>query len=107
MNISKDFLTTGEVAVLFSVSPDTALRWARNGKIPSIRTPGGHYRIYRTQLLSLISEKISHDDNQSAFQYCWEFHSKSGKKQEMVLSMGHYIPERFIIVIYRIKEKVT
>lgn len=39
-----DYLSTGEVARLFGVSPSTATRWARTGAIPTIRTPGGHYR---------------------------------------------------------------
>jgi excisionase family DNA binding protein len=33
-----------EVAKLFLVSPSTVTRWARQGKIPVLRTPGGHYR---------------------------------------------------------------
>lgn len=33
-----------EVARLFLVSPSTVTRWARQGKIPVLRTPGGHYR---------------------------------------------------------------
>ncbi len=37
-------LTPGEVAVMFRVSPKTVTRWARAGKIPAIRTVGGHRR---------------------------------------------------------------
>ena len=33
-----------EVADLFHVSPSTVTRWARQGRIPVYRTPGGHYR---------------------------------------------------------------
>ena len=39
-----DYFSTGEVARLFGVSPSTVTRWARTGAIPTIRTPGGHYR---------------------------------------------------------------
>jgi excisionase family DNA binding protein len=38
------FLSRGQVAGLFGVSASTVTRWARTGMIPSIRTPGGHYR---------------------------------------------------------------
>lgn len=42
------FLTRTEVATLFGVSASTVTRWARSGLLPSVRTPGGHYR-YRAQ----------------------------------------------------------
>lgn len=38
-------LRTGEVARLFQVSERTIAEWARRGRIPSVRTPGGH-RLY-------------------------------------------------------------
>ena len=38
------FLSRGQVAGLFGVSLSTVTRWARTGMIPSVRTPGGHYR---------------------------------------------------------------
>ncbi len=37
-------LTPGEVAQLFRVDPKTVTRWARDGKLSSMRTPGGHRR---------------------------------------------------------------
>ncbi len=39
-----DRLTRREVAAIFHVSPSTVTRWAREGKVPAKRTPGGHYR---------------------------------------------------------------
>jgi excisionase family DNA binding protein len=39
-----ELLTSSQVARLFGVSPSTVNRWARNGLIRCIRTPGGHYR---------------------------------------------------------------
>ena len=41
---SREFLSRGEVARLFGVSPSTVTRWARSGLVASVRTPGGHYR---------------------------------------------------------------
>ena len=38
------FLSRGQIAGLFGVSLSTVTRWARTGMIPSLRTPGGHYR---------------------------------------------------------------
>jgi excisionase family DNA binding protein len=42
------FLTRRDVARLFGVSASTVTRWARTGLLPSVRTPGGHYR-YRAE----------------------------------------------------------
>ena len=42
-----ELLTPSEVAVLFRVDPKTVTRWARAGKIASLRTVGGHRR-FRT-----------------------------------------------------------
>lgn len=37
-------LRTREVAMLFQVSERAVTDWARRGRIPSVRTPGGHRR---------------------------------------------------------------
>ena len=36
-------LTTNEVAEIFDTTPATVRRWARLGRIPYIRGPGGRY----------------------------------------------------------------
>ncbi len=37
-------LTPGQVAALFRVTPKTITRWAEAGKLPVVRTLGGHRR---------------------------------------------------------------
>ncbi len=37
-------LRTREVALLFQVSERAVTDWARKGRLPSVRTPGGHRR---------------------------------------------------------------
>jgi excisionase family DNA binding protein len=37
-------LTPAEVAALFRVDPKTVTRWAKTGKLSSVRTLGGHRR---------------------------------------------------------------
>ena len=37
-------LRTREVALLFQVSERAVTDWARRGRLPSMRTPGGHRR---------------------------------------------------------------
>jgi len=50
-----DLLTPGEVALLLRVDPRTVSRWARAGRIPSIRTLGGHRRFRRSDLAPYLS----------------------------------------------------
>ena len=45
-----DLMTPGEVARAFSVDPMTVTRWARAGKLATIRTPGGHRRYSRAEV---------------------------------------------------------
>lgn len=49
-------LTPGEVAALFRVDPKTVTRWAQAGKIPSIRTLGGHRRFRTDDVQNLLSQ---------------------------------------------------
>lgn len=46
-----------EVAVLFNVKVPTVVEWARTGKLPATRTPGGqHYRFRRSDVEALLSD---------------------------------------------------
>ena len=47
------FLSRSQVAEMFSVSPSTVTRWADDGKLPYIRTLGGHRRYVRKSILRL------------------------------------------------------
>jgi excisionase family DNA binding protein len=47
-------MTPGEVASLFRVDPKTVSRWAISGRIPSVRTPGGHRRFRETDVRALL-----------------------------------------------------
>ena len=46
-------LTPGEVAALFRVTPKTVTRWAEAGKLPVVRTLGGHRRFPASQVLAV------------------------------------------------------
>ena len=49
-------LTPGEVAALFRVDPKTVTRWAKTGKLSSIRTLGGHRRFPQTEVEDRLRE---------------------------------------------------
>ncbi len=52
-------LTPAEVAELFRVDPKTVTRWARAGKLSSIRTLGGHRRYWESEVLRLLEASRS------------------------------------------------
>jgi len=59
MNGQENLLTPAEVAALFRVDPKTVTRWAKAGKLTSIRTLGGHRRYKESEvriLLKVITE---------------------------------------------------
>ena len=49
-----ELLTPAEVAALFRVDPKTVTRWAKAGKLNSIRTLGGHRRYRAVEVRSLL-----------------------------------------------------
>ncbi len=51
---SEALLTPSEVATLFRVDPKTVTRWAKAGKLTSIRTLGGHRRYRESEVRSLL-----------------------------------------------------
>ena len=51
---AEKLLTPSEVAALFRVDPKTVTRWAKAGKLSSIRTLGGHRRYRESEIRELI-----------------------------------------------------
>lgn len=49
-----ELLTPSEVAALFRVDPKTVTRWAKAGKLTSIRTLGGHRRYRASEVYTLL-----------------------------------------------------
>ena len=47
-------LRTREVALLFQVSERAVTDWARRGRLPSVRTPGGHRRYPAVAVRALL-----------------------------------------------------
>lgn len=53
-NEADTLLTPSEVAALFRVDPKTVTRWAKAGKISSIKTLGGHRRYRESEVRKLL-----------------------------------------------------
>jgi excisionase family DNA binding protein len=51
-----NYLRTAEVADILHVSPKTVSRWAKEGKLPFLRTLGGHRRYPAAAILQLADE---------------------------------------------------
>ena len=55
MSEQETLLTPSEVAALFRVDPKTVTRWAKAGKLTSIRTLGGHRRYKESEVTALLN----------------------------------------------------
>ncbi len=109
--MSSKLLTTGQAAKLCSVTPDTILKWIRSGRLQATRTPGGHHRVSKRELLKVLGgerengERAFSKAKRHPFRYCWEFNGKgkllSGCKECIVYIMR---AKRCYQVIERAKE---
>jgi excisionase family DNA binding protein len=54
VSAKEKLLTPSEVASLFRVDPKTVTRWAKAGKLTSIKTLGGHRRYRESEVLVLL-----------------------------------------------------
>jgi excisionase family DNA binding protein len=52
-------LTPAEVAAMFRVDPKTVTRWAKAGKLSSIRTLGGHRRYRESEIKGLLQDSTT------------------------------------------------
>jgi excisionase family DNA binding protein len=50
------YLLPAEVADLLSVSPKTVSRWAKEGKLPFMKTLGGHRRYPEAEVRKLLNQ---------------------------------------------------
>ncbi len=55
-SINGHLLRTADVAALFQVSERTVSDWARRGRIPSVRTPGGHRRYPADEIHRILEQ---------------------------------------------------
>jgi excisionase family DNA binding protein len=54
---AEHLLTPSQVGQLMGVEGRTVTRWAREGRVAAITTPGGHHRFRRSDVDDLINER--------------------------------------------------
>ena len=54
---ARDDLSALETARLTGVDKSTVVRWLQENKIAGWRTPGGHWRVPRTEVARLLNSK--------------------------------------------------
>lgn len=52
--MTEELLTSKEVGETFRVDPKTVTRWVKAGRLTAIRTPGGHLRFRKSEVIQLI-----------------------------------------------------
>jgi excisionase family DNA binding protein len=62
----ENLLTPSEVAALFRVDPKTVTRWAKAGKLTSIRTLGGHRRYKESEVKALLKVILPNTSSKQA-----------------------------------------
>ena len=65
ISVSESMLTPAEVAQLFRVDPKTVTRWAKAGKLSSIRTLGGHRRYRESEVRAILNDSSRHEEDQA------------------------------------------
>ena len=59
--VTTELFTVEEVAARFRVRPRTVYRWLRAGRMESIRTPGGQYRIPGQAVFRELESRVIED----------------------------------------------
>ena len=63
----KRLLTRAEVAKIFQVSPSTVTRWAEAGKLPVVKTLGGHRR-YDAETVMALAQQLTQEEVKSSME---------------------------------------
>jgi excisionase family DNA binding protein len=74
-NQAAPLLTPAEVAAAFRVDPKTVTRWAKAGKLSSIRTLGGHRRYLEAEIRTILDSPADESDASSP-QFSELFHGQ-------------------------------
>jgi excisionase family DNA binding protein len=59
-------LTSAEVAALFGVDRRTVVLWAKRGRLPALRTPGGQHRFRADEIRRLLETSTGSTNGETA-----------------------------------------
>ena len=84
----KEYYSTVEAAEICNVTRFSVINWTNQRILKSTKTPGGHRRIHRADLISFIKTyklgineiKSANLIKQSDFLRCWEYHRSPSMK---------------------------
>ncbi len=74
----RELLTTSQAAKLCAVKPDTVRKWIRRGRIKTVRTAGGHYRIHIEELEPYLAGAGADTCVSNRQLRCWEYLAVQG-----------------------------
>ena len=66
VSAQEKLLTPSEVGTLFRVDPKTVTRWAKAGKLTSIKTLGGHRRYRESEVKALLKSTLGDSASHSS-----------------------------------------
>ena len=89
---SIEFFTTNDIAGMLRVTRVTVRNWIVRGRINATKTPGGHRRVSRKELISFLEKNNYPADivrdfeltYKKKFVYCWEFQHRDLVQLELM-----------------------
>jgi excisionase family DNA binding protein len=66
----RQYLSRSEVAEMFQVSPSTVTRWADEGKLPCVKTLGGHRR-YEVKTIMKLARQTAREETSRMEKTCF------------------------------------
>lgn len=57
-----ELLKLTEIARLMGVRRATVARWVRDGRLPAVQTPGGHWRVRSSEVDAMLKNAVQPED---------------------------------------------
>ena len=88
IELQGNYVTTSALARFCGVSRFTIINWVNQGKIKTIKTPGGHRRIPFSEVISFLGTLHKNEGRKGALPgrvvHCWEYAENNGGKKKCI-----------------------